>query len=107
MADARNEALPDARLLAGHELVRVSVPAVEIADDAHPLGVGSPDGERRALRIFGDVGSELLVKVAVTALIEEVQVEWRQQRLLDHAGCTTSRIPRSGIRTQSGRLLSS
>src|SRR5438445_29161 len=101
MPYARNKALPDARLLARHELVRVSVPAVEIADDAHPIGVGSPDGERRAVGVSRDVGAELFVEVAVRAVVEEVQVEWSQQRGHDQAGRTTCRIPRSGMRTKS------
>src|SRR5260370_33418121 len=105
--DAADEPPPLPGLLRGHELVLVPVPAVEIADHAHPVRVGCPDRERRALGILGQVRAQLLVQVAVRTFVEKVEIERGEQRGRDHAGWTTSRIPRSGILTQSGRLLSS
>ena len=103
--DARNESFPDARRLARLELVGGAIPAVEIAHHAHAVGVGRPHRERRAFA--AQVGAELFVKVRVSALIEEVQIELRQQGVRDHAGASRSQTPRKGIRTQSGRMFNS
>src|SRR5438309_10974007 len=53
--------------------------------------------------------AKLFEEVAVRALVEEVQVERAEQRAGDHAhtGVTRSRIPRRGMRTQSGRRFNS
>src|ERR1700692_2035052 len=107
VANARHEALPDPRLFARLQLVRVLVPEIEIADDADRVGVGRPDRESRPLRLLRQVRAHLLVEVAVGALVEKMQVERGEQRGRDHAGAMRSRMPRSGMRTQSGLVLSS
>ena len=50
--DGRNEAFPDARLLARIKTVRVLVPPIEFADHAHRVGVGRPGGEVGALGVM-------------------------------------------------------
>ena len=105
--DGRNEAFPDARLLARIKTVRVLVPPIEFADHAHRVGVGRPGGEVGALGIMRKVRPELVEQVAVSPFVEEMQVERAQQGASYHAGTTRSRMPRSGMRTQSGRLFSS
>src|SRR5262249_20590855 len=73
---------PDAGLAARVELVLALLPVVEVADDRHLAGVGSPDGERRADRLAvleDDMGAELVVKLEVVALVEEVEVLFAQQ----------------------------
>ena len=105
MVGAADEAFPDARRLARLQRAGAWVPVVEVADHAHLVGVWRPDGEERA--VLHQVRPQLFVQVAVRALVEEVEVERRQQRGANHPGATRSRIPRSGMRTQSGLLLSS
>ena len=68
------------------------------AQTAKYVPSGSCDGMR----------AQLVEEVAVRALVEEMQVERAEQGARDHeGGVTTSRIPRSGMRTQSGRMFSS
>src|ERR1700704_7064820 len=92
------------------ELVRRLVPEVEVADDAYRIGIGRPDGEKRPLRVVREVRAELFVKVAVSPLVEEMEVERREEggsNYLAHPVLIRSRMPRRGMRTQSGLLLSS
>ena len=107
VADTRHEALPDPRLLTRVERVGVLVPVIEVTDDANRVGVRRPHRKRSSLRVFRQVRAQLLVEMAVRPLVEEVKVEWSQQGGGDQAGAIRSRMPRSGIRTQSGRKLSS
>ena len=105
MVGAADEAFPDARRLARLQRAGAWVPVVEVTDHAHLVGVRRPDGEERA--VLHQVRPQLFVQVAMRALVEEVEVERGKQRGADHPGATRSRIPRSGMRTQSGLLLSS
>ena len=52
------------------------IPGVEVADYAHPGGVGRPDGEVDPLDAidYADLCTELLVGAIVPALVEQVQV---------------------------------
>jgi hypothetical protein len=52
------------------------VPAVEVADDRHAVGVGRPYREVDALdaAILDQVGAQLLVETKVRALVEEMKV---------------------------------
>src|ERR1700704_2025376 len=94
--DARNEPLPDPGLLPGEEAVGRLVPGVEVTDHADRVRVGRPDRERGPLRLGGEVRAQLVEQVAVRALVEEVQVERAEQGARNHAGVTTSRMPRRG-----------
>src|SRR6267143_1754852 len=105
--DARDETFPDPRLLSWEEPVRRLVPTVEVSDHADRVRVRSPDGERRPIGLGGQMRAQLVEEMAVRAFVEQVQVERAEQRARDHAGVTTSRMPRSGMRTQSGRMFSS
>ena len=53
-----------------------AVPAVEITDDRHGLGIGGPKGETRTLDAVDDnrMGPELLVEFEMTAFFKEVNV---------------------------------
>jgi len=64
------------------------VPAVEIADDGDALGVGGPDAEKRAGRPLrlAETGAELVVKAAVAAFVEEVEVVVREPQISDAHG---------------------
>ncbi len=77
LAEPGHEQLPDAvRHEPAHRMGQ-PMPAVEVADDAHPIGVGGPDREVRA----GGVAdrqrprAELLEGAVVRALAEQVQIE--------------------------------
>ena len=88
----------------------------------HALGVRRPDGEVRAAAAVDRrrVRAELVVQAQVAALVEEVQVVVGEQASTSWhariarspssppsrviAASSRSRMPRSGMRTQSGRL---
>ena len=80
-----HEQLPDAGAERAHRRRR-AVPAVPVAGHAHAAGVGSPDGERRALdgaRGRGpaaEVRPERVPEPLVTALADEVQVDGPEHR---------------------------
>jgi hypothetical protein len=76
-AEPGHEQLPDPRRDPLVHAVGRAVPAVEVADDAHGIGVGRPDGEVDAGHTVDDVqlGPELLVALPVAALADEVEVE--------------------------------
>ena len=80
LAQIRDEQLPDAGAAALAHRVRPAIPAVEVADHAHALGVGRPDGEddARGAAVLDDVGAELLIRAEVVALVEKLQVEVAQ-----------------------------
>ena len=60
--------------------VRPAIPPVEVADHAHALGVGRPDGENDpcGAAVFDDVCAELVVRAEVVAFVEELQIEVAQ-----------------------------
>ena len=82
LADAGDEALPDAGVAAGRHGVGVGVPAIEVADDGDALGVRRPDGEVGAgLAVNGDeMRAKLVVETVVAALVEEVEVHVGEER---------------------------
>ena len=88
VAHRRHECLPDA---AGAEVVhamRRSVPAIEIADHAHLLGVGRPHREVHAAGVahLPAVRAKLVVRTAQRALAEEIQVELGQHARIGTGG---------------------
>ena len=84
-ADAGNEAFPDAGRPARISGWLALVPAVEVADDGDvACAFGRPDGEVGAgltPSTVRRVGAELVVQAEVAALVEQVQVVRRQQRV--------------------------
>ena len=58
------------------------VPGVEVADHAHPVRIGRPDGEQHPRHVvhFVPVGAEEAVGMPVLPLAEQVQVEIRKLR---------------------------
>ena len=74
--DAGDEAVPHAAVLGAREVVGLGVPAVELADDADALDVGSPDRELVSLgaAIDGRVGTHLLVAAVPVAAREHIKV---------------------------------
>ena len=74
---AGNEQLPDPRGNPLVQLVRAAIPAVEVADHAHAVGIRGPDGETRARHSIDgvQVGAELFVAPPVAALGQQVEVE--------------------------------
>src|SRR3989338_6396643 len=74
LADAGHEELPDAVAGVQPHRVPATVPAVEVADDAHAPGVRRPAGEHRALDAveLARVRPVLLVGPVVRALGEQV-----------------------------------
>ena len=75
-ADAGDEDFPDAAFDAFAHGVGAAVPAVEISDDADPLGVGCPDGEGGAGDVAdgAGVGAEDIVEGVVGAFGEVVDI---------------------------------
>ena len=59
-----------------------AIPAVEVADDADPLGIRCPDGKGTSLDAIDvrQVGAELFVDAVMIALREEMNVEFTQDR---------------------------
>src|SRR5450759_494581 len=104
---AGDEPFPDPGLLAGKQPVGGLVPAVEVTDHADRIGIRRPDAERGPVRVVREMRAQLVEEMAVRALVEKVQVERTEQRTCDHGRVTTSRMPRNGMRTQSGRMFSS
>jgi hypothetical protein len=82
VADIGNESLPDARLAMSLERGARVVPAVEIADHRHAVGVGRPYREIDAAlaAILDHPRTELVVEPSVRALVEQVHVGLAQQR---------------------------
>jgi hypothetical protein len=72
LADAGNEAFPNAG--AGFRRKRLAglVPIIEIADDRNLFRVGRPDGEVSAAftGMLHDMGAELVIETKMAALIE-------------------------------------
>lgn len=80
--EAGHEELPDAVVVeAAHGVLR-AVPAVEVADDAHGLGIGRPHGEARALDalVRPVVRAEHVPELLVTPLAPEVEVDLADAR---------------------------
>ncbi len=77
LAQAGDEALPDARGLARAQRGGPRIPLVEVADHTHGVRVWRPDGETDARCTVDrcDMGSEFLVDASVGTLIEKVQVD--------------------------------
>src|SRR5688572_9747966 len=81
-AYARDEDLPNATSQELPHGVPATVPVVEIADDTHALGVGSPNVKGRPAHAphFFQVSAQLFIKLPVVALCTKVQVEWTKDR---------------------------
>jgi len=121
---ARDEALPDPGAFEVGERTGGPVPAVEVAGDAHRTCVGSPNGERHPglALLLDEVRSQVVIEAGVGAFVEEVEVVRAEERTrfggLAFGGMVpsedggqsstaismSSRMPRSGISTQAGRL---
>ena len=80
--DLGHEQLPHPALDALAHRVATAVPAVELADHAHPLGVGGPDREGGAGNALhrARVRTQLLVQAEMGALGQEVDVGLAQHR---------------------------
>ena len=79
--ELRNEELPDARISEHLHLMRVSVPAVEITNDAYTGSLRRPNGKRDAFRAtyFRDVRAEFFVDLFVATLAEEMEIDVAQK----------------------------
>ncbi|MNK84360.1 hypothetical protein D3C87_1042070 [compost metagenome] len=77
----RDEQLPDAGAVAQAHGVAHRVPAIEIGDDRHALGVGRPHREAHAgFAIDGQaLRAEAVAEFEVAAFVEQVQVQIAQQ----------------------------
>ena len=73
-----NEEFPDAGVAEPLHLVVFAGPVVEVTDDADAACVWRPDGERDAFGAahFRDVRTELVIDLFVTALAEEMQINF-------------------------------
>ena len=81
-ADAGQKDLPDADIMAESHRMDAAVPAVEIPDDADPLGVRGPDGEARsrdALHL-SRMRAQLFVASEMSPLRQEMNVEIAEKR---------------------------
>jgi hypothetical protein len=83
LADGGHEALPDAGRSPLNERRSLLVPAVELTDDADRIGIRRPHGELHPglAGARNHVRPELRVDADVGALIEEVEIEFRQQAI--------------------------
>ena len=81
-----HEELPHTGVGERAHAVADTVPVVEVADDAHGLGVGRPDRERRAgdvthdARVGAHVRTEHVPQLLVTTLTDEVEVDLAERR---------------------------
>ncbi len=82
LAEPGNEDLPDPDAAAPAHRVAAAVPAVEIADHGDPGGVGRPDGEVHPgdAGMLDGMGAQPLPQAAVGALVDQIVVEFAQQR---------------------------
>ena len=82
LAEVGNEDLPDPRRAAIAHGMSAAVPVIEIADDADPLRVGSPDGEVNSAKALmgSEMGTEPLVIAVVRPFAEQVQVKIGEDR---------------------------
>src|SRR5207302_9017933 len=87
MPEPGNEALPDTRRLARLERRRVGIPLVEVANHADRVGIRGPYAKHHPRRAIDrdDVRTQLVVDADVSPLVEEIEVEVRQQAM----GCAS------------------
>jgi hypothetical protein len=79
--EIRNEKLPDAGVSQQLHLVRVTVPTVEVTNDAHARSVWRPnrEGDAFCATLLRDVRAEFFVDLFVATFAEEMQIN-----LADH-----------------------
>jgi len=77
LGQPRNEDLPEAAWRDRAHRVHAAVPCIEVADDAHAIGIRGPHGEMRARRRpDGDpVRAKFFERMQVRPLAEQVNVE--------------------------------
>ncbi len=78
---AWDEQFPDAAVGTQTHGQPAPIPAVEVPDDRYPTGIGCPDREAYALHPvdLAALGAKGLAKVAVTPLVEQIEVGFSQQ----------------------------
>ncbi len=76
-AEPRHEQLPDTARSQAAQRVALTVPRVEVSDDADRARVGRPDGEGHAgdAVVVADVGAERLPELFVSAFRDEVAID--------------------------------
>jgi len=79
--DIGNEKLPDAAFVASPHGVAPSVPAVEVADHAHPAGIGGPHGEEKALNAaeVEKMGTELAIDRIAGGVADPREIVMREK----------------------------
>jgi hypothetical protein len=77
MGDARDEPLPHARAIPpDFQGMSILVPAIEVPDHRNTLRIGSPHGKGSPLHPVDaeEMGTELVVEMEMTALLEQIDV---------------------------------
>src|SRR5919197_2057992 len=82
VAYLRDEAFPNAGVVAWPQVMAVLVPAIKVADHRYRVGIGGPHREISAVlpASLGQVRAQLVMEAVVVALIEQVEVVVAQQR---------------------------
>src|SRR2546427_285535 len=77
-----NEDLPNTGIAERPHRMPRAVPVVEVADDAYPFRVWSPDGKRNSFYAFmrDHVRAELLVNLLVPTFAKEIEIKFPQRR---------------------------
>ena len=108
-ARSRNEQLPHAGGIAQPHRVAPRVPGVEVADHRHRTRVRRPDGEAHAAHAVDrhDAGAEMRRQFEVPPLIEQMQIEFAQQRTeANRDPRSPAPRPASGCASRYGSALS-
>src|SRR6266446_7859067 len=77
-----NEDLPNTGIAERPHRMPRAVPVVEVADDAYPFRVWSPNGKRNSFYAFmrDHVRAELLVNLLVPTFAKEIEIKFPQRR---------------------------
>ena len=98
-----DEKFPDAAAASHSHRMASAVPAIEIADDAHPFRIGCPDGKKHAGEAIDLMlmGAEKSISMAVPSFSKQMQIE------VAHLRCESVGIVRRSARDGRHRARSS
>ena len=95
-SQSRDKSFPNARVVVSaiQDMV-LNLPAVEVADYRHVLGIGCPDTklETSLTILFCRMDTEMLVEAAVRSLAEKVDIMLTKKGMRKYGSCKIYRAP--------------